>query len=310
MKFHIQTDHKPLISLLGKKSLQELPAQIQRFRMRLIKYNYTIEYVPGKNLVVADTLSRCPVSLPTKEDIIFGEQLYAHEAQVFECLPATWNQLENITVLQMQDKDVQLVRKYLLQGWPQRKTLSLELKQYQQVAVELTEENSILFRGDRVVIPKDLHSEMLERLHLGHLGILKCRERAHLSMWWPGMSKQIQEIIQNCDICNKNNPQRSEPLITFLLPELPWQKFLLVIDYYSKYVEIARLISSTSASVIQHLSSIFASMGFPKFSFQIMDLSTNLLSLLPLPNSTVFNTIHNQMVKLSELSTDSETTTQ
>ena len=279
MKFHIQTDHKPLISLLGKKNLQELPARIQRFRMRLMKYNYTIEYVPGKELVVANTLSRSPVSLPTKEDIVFGEQLYAHVAQVFECLPATWNRLENIRVRQMQDKEVQLVRKYLLQGWPQRKTLSPELKQYQQVAVELTEENGILFRGDRVVIPKELHSEMLARLHLGHLGISKCRERARLSMWWPGMSKQIQEMIQKCDICNKNKPQRSEPLITSPLPELPWQKlatdiftwkgsnFLHVIDYYSRYVEIARLTSSTSASVIQHLSSIFARHGIPQILF-------------------------------------------
>ena len=116
-------------------------------------------------------------------------------------------------------------------------------------------------------------------MHLGHLGISKCRERARLSMWWPGMSKQIQEMIQNCDICNKNKPQRSEPLITSPLPELSWQKlatdiftwkgsnFLLVIDYYSRYVEIARLTSSTSASVIQHLSSIFARHGIPQILF-------------------------------------------
>ena len=108
--------------------------------------------------------------------LVYSMGTEAHVAQVFECLPATWNRLENIRVHQMQDKEVQLVRKYLLQGWPQRKTLSPELKQYQQVAVELTEENGILFRGDRVVIPKHLHSEMLARLHSGHLGISKCRE--------------------------------------------------------------------------------------------------------------------------------------
>ena len=101
-------------------------------------------------------------------------------AQVFECLPATWNQLENIRVRKMQNKEVQLVRKYLLQGWAQRKTLSPELKQYQQVAVELTEENGILFQGEKVMIPKDLHSEMLGRLHLGHR-ISKCCEQACLS---------------------------------------------------------------------------------------------------------------------------------
>ncbi len=73
MKFHIETDHKPLISLFGKKNLDELPVRIQRFRMRLMKYNYTIQHIPGKELVVPDTLSRAPVSQPTQQDVTFGE---------------------------------------------------------------------------------------------------------------------------------------------------------------------------------------------------------------------------------------------
>ena len=157
------------------------------------------------------------------------------------------------------------MRKYLLHGWPQRRILSSELRYYQQVAVELTEENDIVFRGDQVVISKDLRSEMLSRLHVGHLGISKCWERARLSMWWPRMSTDIQEMIQNCDNCNKNKSQRPEPLITSTFPELPWQKlgtdiftwkgasYLIVIDYYSRYVEMAKLKATTSASVIQHL---------------------------------------------------------
>ena len=244
-----------------------------------MKYCYTIEHVPGKDLVVADTLSSAPVSQPTKKDITFGKQVYAHVAEVFESLPATWNRLEQIRVQQKQDKEIPLVRKYLLHGRPQRRTLSSELRYYQQVAVELTEENDIVFRGDRVVIPKDLRSEMLSHLHVGHLGISKCQERARLSMWWPRMSTDIQEMIQNCDNCNKNKSQRPEPLITSTFPELPWQKlgtdiftwkgasYLIVIDYYSRYVEMAKLKATTSASVIQHLSSIFARHGIPQNLF-------------------------------------------
>ena len=76
MKFHIQTNHKPLLPLLGNRNLDDLPARIQRFRMRMMKYHYTIEHVPGKELVVADTLSRAPVSKPTAEDTTFGEQVW------------------------------------------------------------------------------------------------------------------------------------------------------------------------------------------------------------------------------------------
>ena len=54
MSFHVETDHKPLVSLLSsKKNLDELSPRIQRFRMRLMRYIYTIAHVPGKSLVTA-----------------------------------------------------------------------------------------------------------------------------------------------------------------------------------------------------------------------------------------------------------------
>ena len=46
--FHIQTDHKPLVSLLGKKDISDLPARIQRFRLRLMRFDFSISHVPGK----------------------------------------------------------------------------------------------------------------------------------------------------------------------------------------------------------------------------------------------------------------------
>ena len=122
--------------------------------------------------------------------------------------------------------------------------------------MEFTEENGIVLRVNRLLIPRELRSEMLVRLHTGHLGITKCWERARQSMWWPGMSTEIGEMIQKCDICNKNKPQRPEPLIPSQFPELPWHKlgtdlfkwkglnYLFVIDYYSRYIEIAKLHST------------------------------------------------------------------
>ena len=250
MKFHIQTDHKPLLSLLGNRNLDDLPARIQRFRMWMMKYHYTIEHVTGKELVIANTLLRVPVSKPTAEDITFGEQVYADVSQVFESLPATSDPLKQIKVTQEKDKDIQLLRKYLINGWPDKKLLSQELKLYHNIAVELTEVNGIILWGNRILIPRELRSEMLTKLHTGHLGIFKCRERARQSMWWPGMSTEIGEMIQKCDICNKHKPQRPKPLISSEFLELPWQKlgtdlftwkgfnYLLVIDYYSRDIEI------------------------------------------------------------------------
>jgi len=70
MQFHIQTDHKPLVPLLGQKNLDELelPLRVQRFRMRLMCFQYTISHIPGRSLTMADTLSRAPTDSPTSED--------------------------------------------------------------------------------------------------------------------------------------------------------------------------------------------------------------------------------------------------
>ena len=60
MKFTIETDHKPLVPLLGSKNLDRLPPRILRFRLRLARFDYTIVHVAGKHLYTADTLSRAP----------------------------------------------------------------------------------------------------------------------------------------------------------------------------------------------------------------------------------------------------------
>ena len=67
--FYIETDHKPLIPLLGQKDIDELPAYIQR--MRLIRYSYSITYIPEKLLLRADTPSLTSYAQSTLSDHIF-----------------------------------------------------------------------------------------------------------------------------------------------------------------------------------------------------------------------------------------------
>ena len=60
MQFRVKTDHKPLVPLLDAKNLEELPARIQRFKMRFMRVTFTISHTPGRDLIIADTLSRAP----------------------------------------------------------------------------------------------------------------------------------------------------------------------------------------------------------------------------------------------------------
>ena len=73
LKFHIETDHKLLVPLLGSKHLDTLPPRILRFRLRLARFDFTIQHVPGKLLCTADALSQAPGSI-TKADMPLEEE--------------------------------------------------------------------------------------------------------------------------------------------------------------------------------------------------------------------------------------------
>ena len=44
-RFILETDHKPLIPLLSTKDLEELPIRVQRFRLRMMRYDYDVVHV-------------------------------------------------------------------------------------------------------------------------------------------------------------------------------------------------------------------------------------------------------------------------
>ena len=55
----IQTDHKSLEAIM-KKSLTDTPPRIQCLLIIMQKYKFRVKYIPGKDLIIADTLSRAP----------------------------------------------------------------------------------------------------------------------------------------------------------------------------------------------------------------------------------------------------------
>ena len=85
LKFHINTDHKPLVPLFSTKHLDELPERVQRFRLRMMRFEFSISYVPGKELLIADALSRAPATDPTPADLLLQQEADAYVSM--DCQP-------------------------------------------------------------------------------------------------------------------------------------------------------------------------------------------------------------------------------
>ena len=276
LSFHIETDHKPLVPLLSTKNLDEMPLRVQRFRLRLMRYQYTISHTAGKDLCTADTLSRAPTGVTDTQADKFQEEVASYVNLIIDHLPASQTKMQEIIKEQEQDPVCQQIKSYCQSGWPGRSKIQSMCKPYAAVMCELSVAKGLLLRGHRIVIPLKMQADIIEKLHAGHLGINKCRRRAQQSVWWPGLGKALKERISNCPTCCQHQPIQVEPLIQTEMPKRPWQKvatdlfewkksqYLIVVDYYSRYIETAKLSSTNSSDVIRHLKSIFARHGIPE----------------------------------------------
>ncbi|GBN15050.1 Uncharacterized protein K02A2.6 [Araneus ventricosus] len=190
-------------------------------------------------------------------------------------LPASSRRLDELRVAQLKDETCQKLTDYVLKGWPPKKEVDTLCAPYWQNRYEISVQDGLLMRGCRINIPKSHQAEVLNQIHEGHLGITKCRARARCSVYWPGISKVIEEKIKNWTACIQESSNRHQPLIPTSFPEKPWEVlgldlfkyknswYLLISDSYSRYPEIARLDRLTSAEVINHCKSIFSRHGIP-----------------------------------------------
>jgi hypothetical protein len=266
-KFQIETDHKPLVPLMSIKNLEELPLRIQRFRLRMMRYHYDVQHVPGKDLNTADLLSRSPLSDTGEEDDL-QEEVKLYVDHIFKYLPASDRRLDQIKEHQKNDP--------VLSKWKSQVMGERGRSKSSMCHNDLSVKDGLLMKDSRIVIPENLRQEIMQQIHSGHQGLVKCKERARQSVWWPGITKDIEEFIRKCRVCCQFQKPQFQPLLGTTLPDTPWQKvgtdlfewkqvnYILIVDYYSRFIEIAKLSSTTSESIINHMKSIFARHGIPR----------------------------------------------
>jgi len=120
---------------------------------------------------------------------------------------------------------VNLLKDTIFNGWPAYR------KQCPQELCDLLLEDDLVLKGSRVIIPKSMRGQVLQAIHLGHEGETKCILLAMESVFWPGISNNIRQMVKDCDSCNRHQPAQPKlPIMQPDLPTRPWEK--LVTDIF------------------------------------------------------------------------------
>jgi transposase InsO family protein len=275
-EFMVETDHKPLTSILGQKELARLPIRVQRFRLRMMAYSYKVKYTPGEKLVLADALSRAPVDTDSFESVV-GELVGSGTGlALMETIPISAKRLERIKAAICEDTESLMLRRAIMEGWPCPKKVPPELRTFYTFRDFLTCIEGVIFYMDRVYIPRLERERVLDEIHLGHQGEVKCIRRGIQVVWWPGLTRDIRDVVRKCSTCEEFRRKPREPMQASPFPERPWwrlamdlcekdgNKFLVVVDYFSRFITVHELgDNTTSSAVIAHLERLFCLIGIP-----------------------------------------------
>jgi len=128
-KLKIETDHK-LVPLLNSKHLDNLPPRVLRFRLRMMRYDYTVEYVLGKSLYVADMLSRSPLPIVDEGLCNLSSEADLYVDAVVQSLPAGESRLQEYSSAQARDPVCSQVKEFCNSEWPSKYHISKELQPY------------------------------------------------------------------------------------------------------------------------------------------------------------------------------------
>lgn len=273
-KLIVENDHKPLVTIVNKKNISETTCRVQKMLLKLMRYNIEVKYIPGKEVLIADCLSRAYLNNgPDGEDL---EVTYAvHLASKY--LSVTDSRKKELKEATKKDSTLMKLKEYIKHGWPKdKKKISQSTRPYWHIRHNISEIDGLLFNDSCLIIPQSNREEILKLLHKSHQNSEITKKKARTLVYWPLMSRQIEDFIKSCEICASFKAKNSsQTLLPHKVPNFPWEKigidimtynqsdYLVVKDFFSKWVEIIPITSKTASLIISKLEILFATFGNP-----------------------------------------------
>lgn len=271
----IFTDHKPLEGIFSSKKGE--PAlvvnRLQRYVMRMSIFDYVVKHKPGKDIGHADCLSRLPIKeSPSKVD---QEESQIGSLQLLTSQGPKNLNVENIAKETDRDAILSRVRDKVVKGW-RKADENGDLKGYYLKRELLGVQSDCLTFRERTVIPEVLKAKVMKLLHANHAGMVKMKQIAREYVFWIGIDKEIELFVKSCEACqvlrkdkpNKEYGQWAETSYPFERVHIDFfhylgKTFLILVDVFTRWLEIRQMSRTTTTDVGKELDSIFSVFGFP-----------------------------------------------
>ncbi|KAK3855471.1 hypothetical protein Pcinc_038132 [Petrolisthes cinctipes] len=238
-----------------------------------------------------DALSRAPVQDPVEcDDTGADPEIDPLHAAVISSLHATSEEgirlaplkdqtLEKVRAAAERDTEYTMLKDIIINGFPEhRHELDHRLRAYWPVRSLLATDDYFIVYGPRLLIPLSLRRETLERLHDGHQGMERTKRRARQTIYWPGIDRDIENIVSGCSRCrpllpshpneplwqDSDRPERVFESVSADYFHVAGRTYLVYIDRLSGWPHVTACPCHASADhLIRVLRSVFADTGVP-----------------------------------------------
>jgi len=153
-------------------------------------------YHPGSDHANADLLSRLPLPEAPAQVPLPGDTILLMDT--LEGTPVTASHIRNWT---SRDPSLSTVLQKVQNGW--KGSTNDGLQPYERRKDELSVHDGCLLWGNRVIVPPQGRSKIIDELHEGHPGMARMKELARSFVWWPCIDKDLEERVKTCDQCQR-----------------------------------------------------------------------------------------------------------